>query len=151
MPELAAPDYAAPDHAALLERSFAGAAERGGDITPLVFERFFALAPQAECLFAQDSLDPQGRGRMLAEMLTILIDQARGEGYVGPTLATIAADHVAYGVEDSGLYAAWLEAVMGVVRDLNGPLWSAEIAAAWQSQSGRFLAALARRRHPAVA
>lgn len=144
------PEIAVPDHAALIERSFEGAAERGGDITPLVFERFFALAPQAEALFDQDALDPQGRGRMLAEMLTILVDQARGEGYVAPTLATIAADHVAYGVADHGLYAVWLEALTGVVRDLNGPGWSAEMADAWASQGGRFLAALARNRHPAA-
>lgn len=145
------PKTARLDHAALIERSLEGAAERGGDITSLVFERFFALVPQAECLFEQDMHDPQGRGRMLAEMFTILIDQARGEGYVEPTLATIAADHVAYGVEGPELYAAWLEAVGAVVRDLNGPGWSAEMAAAWHSQSGRFLAALGRKRHRAAA
>ncbi|CAH0495427.1 globin [Novosphingobium sp. CECT 9465] len=135
------------DCAALLERSFEVAAERGGDITPLVFARFFEIAPKAEALFQLDTLDPQARGRMLAEMLTMLVDQARGEGYVGPTLATIAADHVAYGVEDFSLYEAWLDALTDVVRDLNAAGWTPEIAAAWQRQRGQFLSALARKRH----
>lgn len=140
------PDRIELDCAALLERSFEVAAERGGDITPLVFARFFEIAPKAEALFQLDTLDPQARGRMLAEMLTMLVDQARGEGYVGPTLATIAADHVAYGVEDFSLYEAWLDALTDVVRALNAAEWSSDIAAAWRHQSDQFLHALARKR-----
>lgn len=141
------PERIALDCATLLEHSFEVAAERGGDITPLVFARFFEIAPKAEALFQLDTIDPQARGRMLAEMLTMLVDQARGEGYVGPTLATIAADHVAYGVEDFRLYEAWLQALTDVVRDLNAAAWTPEIAAAWQRQSAEFLRALARKRH----
>lgn len=142
------PEGIALDCAVLLERSFEVAAERGGDITPLVFARFFEIAPKAEALFQLDTIDPQARGRMLAEMLTMLADQARGESYVGPTLATIAADHVAYGVEDFSLYEAWLDALTDVVRDLNAAGWTPEIAAAWQRQRAQFLSALARKRHP---
>lgn len=144
------PDTIQLDPAALLEQSFEVAAERGGDITQLVFARFFEIAPQAEAFFELDTLDPQARGRMLAEMLTMLVDQARGEGYVAPTLATIAADHVAYGVEDFGLYEAWLRALTDVVQDLNGAAWSPEIAKAWRCQSGQFLGALARKRNAAA-
>ena len=144
------PDRIELDCAGLLERSFEVAAERGGDITPLVFARFFEIAPKAEAFFELDTLDPQARGRMLAEMLTMLVDQARGEGYVEPTLATIAADHVAYGVEDFSLYEAWLEALTDVVRVLNAAQWSPQIALAWQLQSSQFLGALARKRHIAA-
>ncbi|WP_068070470.1 globin [Novosphingobium lentum] len=134
------------DNAALLDASFERAADHGGDITPLVFARFFELAPKAEALFQLDTLDPQARGRMLAEMLTILLDQAGGESYVGPTLATIAADHVAYGVVGQDLYGHWIEALTATVRDLNGPAWTAGMAAAWKCETGKFLAALARKR-----
>lgn len=135
-----------PDAAALIEQSLEGAAVGGGDITPMVFARFFAVAPEAEGYFQLDTLDPQARGRMLAEMLTMLIDQARGEGYVAPTLATIAADHVAYGVTDPGLFRAWLGALTDVVRELNGPAWTGRMAQAWEHQSRALLAALAHRR-----
>ena len=139
-------DGARPDDAALIEQVLEGAAEQGGDITPLVFARFFAIAPEAEGYFQLETLDPQARGRMLAEMLTMLVDQARGEGYVAPALATIAADHVAYGVTDHGLYASWLVALTDVVRALNGPAWTARIAGAWERQCRALLAALAHRR-----
>ena len=144
------PEAATRSNADLLEASFERAAEAGGDITPLVFARFFECAPHAAGLFQLDTIDPQARGRMLAEMLTILLDHARGEAYVGPTLATIAADHVAYGVEDRALYADWLQALADVVHGLCGAAWTAETAAAWRQECARFLSALAYRRAPAA-
>ena len=47
------------------------AAERVDDLVPLVYERFFALRPDASQLFGNDAL---GRGRMFNETLTMILE-----------------------------------------------------------------------------
>jgi hemoglobin-like flavoprotein len=48
-----------------IERSFEIAAERAGDITPLVYQRLFAQHPEMEALFVRDTTGAV-RGEMLA-------------------------------------------------------------------------------------
>ena len=125
--------------AELIEASLGLAASRGEDITLPVFDRFFAAAPAAHDYFHLDDIDPRARGRMLAEVLTLIVDGARGETYVAPTFRTQVADHQSYGVIDRGLYAAFLAALVAVVRDMAGEGWSADMQAAWQRQADRLI------------
>lgn len=125
-----------------IDRSLEIAAERCEDLTPPVYARFFAQRPDARAYFQLDEIDPRARGRMLAELLVMLADSARGEGYVRPTLATIVADHVSYGVRGAALYAALLAALREVLAELLGGDWTDETATAWERQCALFLAGI---------
>lgn len=129
------------DDAELIERSLDLAAACGEDITPFVFDRFFAAAPSAHAYFHLDELDPRAHGRMLAEVLTLMIDAARGETYVAPTFRTQVADHQSYGVIDRGLYAGFLAALIAVVAELAGDGWTAAMRSAWMRQADRLIRA----------
>jgi len=131
---------AGPD-AELIERSLELVAACGEDITQSVFDRFFAAAPAAHGYFHLDDIDPRARGRMLAEVLTLIVDGARGETYVGPTFRTQVADHQSYGVIDQGLYAAFLTALITVIHDLSGDGWSTDMQTAWARQADRLMRA----------
>ncbi|MDT9694089.1 hypothetical protein Q5762_38330, partial [Streptomyces sp. P9(2023)] len=62
-----------PDDRELIEASLEEAAERAGDLTPLVYARLFAEQPQMEALFWRDRTG-QIRGEMLARVFEAILD-----------------------------------------------------------------------------
>ena len=123
----------------LIERSLELAAERCEDLTPFVYEWFFVLRPDARPYFELHDLDPRSHGRMLAEILCLLLDVARGEKYVGPTLRTMVGDHESYGIVDRSYYTAFLKALQDVVADFAAGAWTPQIAAAWDRERAAML------------
>ncbi len=132
----------AMNDAEAIDASLEIAATHCDDITPLVFDRFFAERPEARAFFHLDDIDPRARGRMLVEILVLLNDSARGEGYVPPTLATIAADHVSYGIHGRDLYIAFFDALRSVLAELLAADWTPDYAAAWDRQCDVLLHAI---------
>lgn len=128
--------------AALLDESLEQAAALCEDLTPLVYARFFELRPDAQIYFQLNELDPRSHGRMLAEVLCLLQDSAKGEDYVRPTLQTIAKDHVSYGVTETAFYRDFLVALQAALETLLGKHWQPAWSAAWQRQCAALLAAL---------
>ena len=100
------------------------------------------MRPDARALFQLDDVDPRSHGRMLSEILCLLLDSAKGEDYVRPTLRTIAADHVSYGIRNADLYSAFLDALIQVIGTLLDDDETTARARAWKRQRDALLAAL---------
>ena len=115
----------------LITVSLEAAAERCEDLTPLVFDTFFAMHPEAPGLFGK-SIEV-AKGRMLTEILDIVMEQAGGEGYVEHTVKTSASDHSFWGVSIA-MYEGIFRALLDTFKKLLGDHWDAATEAAWQRQ-----------------
>lgn len=119
-----------------LEASLELAAERAGDITPLVYARLFAAWPEMEALFVRDT-DGSVRGQMLSQALEALLDLA-GPGHFGANLiAAEIVNHENLGVPPE-IFGRFFEAVRDAVAEACGADWTAEMAESW----GKVIAAL---------
>ncbi len=128
-----------------MEQSLEKVAEACGDLTPAVYERFFAVHPEARALFR---LADRTRARMLGEVLEILMELAQAHAYMPATIEELAKDHASYGHIPLELYRDLLGALVGVMADGLGKDWSSVYAAAWEEQSERLLALIARTMAP---
>lgn len=128
------------DHARLNE-TLELAAARCDDLTPLVFQRFFARRPGAVELFSipDPQMPPLGCGQMLYELICLLLDGAAGQTYVGAYMQGIAEDHRQHRVLDRALYQDFLAALADVVAGLLGADWCQAHAEAWERQSESLL------------
>lgn len=119
-----------------MEESLEKVAEACGDLTPAVYERFFAIHPEARSLFR---LDDRTRGRMLGEILEILLELAQAHAYMPATIEELAKDHASYGHIPLDLYRDLLGALIGVMADGLGDAWTEAYAAAWRRQVERLM------------
>jgi len=103
------------------------AAERLGDFTPPVYERYFANCPGSKQLMSH--IDRYVQGRMLAEVVELLLEPnpAVMRGYLQFETRT----HASYGVEAT-MYRNLLSSVREVVREALGEAWSETYDHAWQ-------------------
>ncbi len=106
-------------------------AERAGDITQTVCERFFSKCPDSRELMAHIDLGVQGR--MIEEVMRLLMvpDSHTQSGYLEFEIKT----HRAYGVRME-MYANLLSAVEETVETALGELWNEEFRDAWQRRLG---------------
>ena len=123
-------------------RSFEIAAERAGDITAAVYERYFASCPGSKALMSH--IDQHVQGRMLEEVIEILLTD-RPET-LREYLRFETKTHVSYGVEEP-MYANLLVAVRDTVRDALSSDWNAGYAQAWDDRIDMLLAEVARASH----
>ena len=114
----------------LINASLENAAERCDDLTPLFFDAFFTLRPEAPSLFSANVV---AKGRMMIEILNLVVEQAEGAGYVEHTVKTSASDHSFWGVTLE-MYNDVFRALLSTLRTLIGDAWTAETEAAWQRQ-----------------
>lgn len=123
-------------HSSLVEESLAICAERLGDISDPVYEKFFAGSGEAAGLMAHS--DEGMRGRMMAQTLELLLtDEHLGEG--GYLRWEVNNHLLAYGV-DVGMYQGFLQAVLDVVQESLGEDWHADYAQAWRAKIDALLA-----------
>jgi hemoglobin-like flavoprotein len=110
----------------LVLHSFELAAESGEDITQRVHETFIAANPELGELM--DHMDEHMLGRMMEEVLTVLMAEEAGSqrGY----LHFEVDSHRAYGVKQS-MYPQFLSAVRDAIRTMLGADWSQDFEAAW--------------------
>jgi hypothetical protein len=110
----------------LVLESFELAAASGDDITAQVHETFIAADPQSGELM--DHMDEHMLGRMMAEVLTVLMAETADSQR---TYLHFEVDaHRAYGVELL-MYGELMAAVRDTVRVMLGPRWNQEFANAW--------------------
>jgi len=113
-----------------IARSLELAAERGGDITPLVYRNLFARFPEMEALFIRDTTGAV-RGEMLARTIETIFNYLEGDTYATNLLRSEIMNHEGYGVPPD-TFATFYEVLAATVADLAGPDWSPEMAAAWR-------------------
>lgn len=113
-----------------IERSFEIAAERCGDITPLVYRRLHAEYPETLTMFRTEGSEPV-KGSMLALTIDAILD------FVGPRTGHFRmieceiSSHDAYGTPRD-LFIAFFGIIARTLQDILGDDWSSEIDAAWR-------------------
>jgi hemoglobin-like flavoprotein len=119
-----------PDDRDLIEASLEHAAERAGDLTPLVYARLFAERPDVEPLFWRDK-NGSIRGEMLAKVFEIVLDFVGERRFAQHLVRTSALIHTEYDVPDD-LFRTFFTTVAATVRDVTGDAWTPATASAWE-------------------
>ena len=106
-----------------------------GDITPLVYQRFFELDASAARLMEYS--DEHMRGRMFASVLELFLsdDPFKSDGF----LAWELDNHVSAYSVTSTMYESLFKAFIDVVKDSLGEAWSPEVASAWTARIARIM------------
>ena len=105
-------------------------AETLGDITPLVFERFFAYDVEAAALMQHS--DPHMQGRMMEQTLELLMtDEHFGEGGY---LAWELDNHLDAYQATPAMYGAFFRAIGDVLKIGSGDHWTPVETAAWDER-----------------
>lgn len=105
------------------------AAERAGDLTPLVYERLFREQPEMEALFWRDKTG-QIKGEMLARVFEAILDFVGDRLYAEHLIQTSVVIHTEYGVPPD-IFRTFFGVVAATVRDVLGEQWTPQIGAAW--------------------
>ena len=109
--------------------------DRVGDITPLVYQRFFEIDASAASLMEYS--DEHMRGRMFASVLELFLsdDPFENDGF----LAWELDNHVtAYSVT-KGMYESLFRAFIEVVKETLGEAWSTDFEGAWTNRIARIM------------
>lgn len=119
-----------PAHADAIEQSLGIAAERGGDLTPIVYTRLFERQPEMKALFWRDTTDAI-KGEMLMKVFEAILDFIRARQYADHLIQTEVVTHAGYDVPPD-VFATFFGLVAEVVEEICGPDWSPAMAEAWQ-------------------
>jgi len=106
------------------------AAEKCGDITPAVYERYFEKSPDSKNLMAH--IDHLVRGKMMEEVMRLLMeeDYSSEDEYLFFEMKT---HEQAYSVIKA-MYGSLLIAVWEVLREGVGEDWNEDFESAWQER-----------------
>jgi len=113
-----------------IEQSFELAASHCGDLTPLVYQRLFAVHPEARALFRTEGSELV-RGSMLALTIEAIIDFVGERSGRYRMIECEAVSHDAYGTSRD-LFVTFFSVIADTLRDLLGSDWSDEIDEAWR-------------------
>jgi hemoglobin-like flavoprotein len=114
----------------LIEHSFALAAGRCEDLTPLVYRRLFREHPEAEPMFRREANDLV-KGSMLALTIDAMMDFAGARSGHFRMIACEAQSHDAYGTPRE-LFGKFFAVIADTLREILGANWTPEMNAAWQ-------------------
>lgn len=105
-------------------------AEKSGDITPKVYEKFFDLCPSAHSLMGHS--DEHMQGRMLEQVLELFVsaDHLGEGGYLDWELD----NHLVGYRVDGDMYVHFLHALVTVVRVSLAQDWSTNFQQAWDDR-----------------
>ena len=120
---------------AVISKSLSVCDDRIGDITPLVYQRFFEIDASAASLMEYS--DEHMRGRMFASVLELFLsdDPFEQDGF----LAWELDNHVtAYSVT-KGMYESLFKAFIEVVKETLGEAWSIDFEGAWTHRIARIM------------
>jgi len=107
------------------------AAERAGDLTPLVYERLFAEQPEMEALFWRDKTG-QIKGEMLARVFEAILDFVGERLYAEHLIQTSVVIHTEYGVPPD-IFRTFFGVVGATVCEVLDEQWTPQMSAAWDS------------------
>jgi hemoglobin-like flavoprotein len=113
----------------LIETSLALAADRAGDITPLVYDRLFASYPEMRAEFWRDRSGAI-RGEMLSRVFETILDLAGPRAYADQMIECEIVTHDAYGIPRS-VFTTFFRAVADTVAAAAGADFTPAMAAAW--------------------
>ena len=119
-----------PKDAEAIEKSLEIAAERGGDLTPIVYSRLFARQPEMELLFWRDT-NSSIKGEMLMRVFEAILDFVRARQFADHMIQTEVVTHEGYDVPPD-VFATFFGLVAEVVEEVCGPDWSPAMAEAWR-------------------
>ncbi len=119
-----------PADAAAVEASLELAAERGGDLSPAVYQRLFERQPDMKALFWRDGNNAI-KGEMLAKVFEALLDFIGERHYAHHLIETEVITHEGYDVP-RGVFATFFGIVAEVVRQACGADWTPAMDAAWR-------------------
>jgi hemoglobin-like flavoprotein len=112
-----------------IERSFAIAAERCDDLTPLVYARLHREYPQTLTMFRTEGSELV-KGSMLAMTIESILDLAGERSGKFRMIACEVSSHDAYGTPRD-LFIAFFGVIAATLRELLGADWTDEIDQAW--------------------
>jgi hemoglobin-like flavoprotein len=113
-----------------VERSFELAAERCGDLTPLVYQRLFRQHPETQAMFRSEGSDLV-KGSMLALTIDAILDFVGDRTGHFRLIECEVVSHDAYGTPRH-LFIAFFGVIAETLREILASDWSGEIDAAWQ-------------------
>src|SRR5580704_11026759 len=113
-----------------IERSFELAAERCGDLTPLVYRRLFCEHPEASAMFRSEGSELV-KGSMLALTIDAILDFAGDRTGHFRLIECEVVSHDAYGTPRD-LFIAFFHVIAETLREIIGPDWTSEMDQAWQ-------------------
>lgn len=119
-----------PADAEAIELSLEIAAERGGDLTPVVYARLFERQPDMEALFWRDERRTI-RGEMLMRVFEALLDFVRARQFADHMIRTEAVTHAGYDVPTE-VFATFFGLVAEVVQETCGSDWTPAMDGAWR-------------------
>lgn len=119
-----------PADALAIEQSLEIAAERGGDLTAVVYARLFERQPQMQPLFWRDTRDTI-KGEMLARTFEAILDFIRARQFADHLIQTEVVTHAGYDVPPE-VFATFFGLIAEVVEEVCGADWSPAMAAAWR-------------------
>ena len=120
---------------AVISESLSFCDDRIGDITPLVYQRFFEIDASAASLMEHS--DEHMRGRMFASVLEFFLsdDPFESDGF----LAWELDNHVnAYSVTRT-MYESLFKAFFEIIREALGGAWCADFECAWTNRIARIM------------
>jgi len=125
--------------AAIIIDSMERVAERSGDITEAVYERYFERCEASKALMSH--MDQYMHGRMLEQVFMLLMEE--GEEELQRYLAFETTNHASYGVEFY-MYENLFAAVQDVIYDSLSDDVSDAVRNAWQARVDTLLRAIRR-------
>jgi hemoglobin-like flavoprotein len=119
-----------PADAQAIEQSLEAAAERAGDLTPLVYALLFERQPEMQILFWRDT-NGAIKGEMLMRVFEAILDFIGERKYADHLISTEVVTHAGYDVPPR-VFATFFGVVAEAVEQACGKVWSPTMAAAWR-------------------
>lgn len=112
-----------------IEDSLFKVAEIAGDISPQIYQEYFARCEGSEELMQH--IEDSVKGSMMAEVFRLLLEEdlSKQSQYLRFETKT----HLAYGVE-TVMYENLFMAVLNTVKNLSGTSWTQNFEQAWQQR-----------------
>lgn len=125
----------------LVYHSFELVADKGVDITPMVYQKFFADCPEADVVMAH--MDELVRGKMMDEIYRVLM--AESFSSEAPYLDWEMANHQTAYLVPLDTYPCLLDAIVYVIKGSMGQRWNADYEIAWKAKNDALLAEVSSR------
>ena len=113
---------------ALLESSFELLKPQAETLVSRFYDRLFEKYPAVRPMFVKVSMAEQKK-KLLAS-LVLVMQNLRRPDVLAPALKQLGARHVGYGTQPAH-YGAVAETLLGVMGEMAGPAWTAEVKQAW--------------------
>ena len=103
------------------------------------YERLFSAHPEVRVLFHRST--PGAQNKLFAQKLTALVDHLDDPAWLGRELATLASNHISYGVTPA-MYPWVGEALIATLREACGDAWTPQAERAWSDAYASLVAAI---------